>query len=105
MLANVNLDRDLDILALKGRVVVIGSRGRIDFDPRKTMRKDATIRGMLLFNMTTEELRETHAGLIGGMEAGYIRPVVGRELPLRDAAAAHEAVMQPGAHGKIVLVP
>ena len=35
MLANVNLDRDLDVLALRGRVVVIGNRGRVEIDPRK----------------------------------------------------------------------
>src|SRR5689334_14798875 len=34
MLANVNLDNDLDLLALHGRVVVIGNRGRIEIDPR-----------------------------------------------------------------------
>jgi NADPH:quinone reductase-like Zn-dependent oxidoreductase len=33
---------------------------------------------------------------------GTLRPVVGREMPLPDARA-HEAVMEPGAHGKIVL--
>src|SRR5690606_38876048 len=35
MLANVNLDRDLTLLAPKGRVVVIGNRGRIEIDPRQ----------------------------------------------------------------------
>ena len=30
MLANVNLDRDLLALATGGRVVIIGSRGRVD---------------------------------------------------------------------------
>ncbi|HYR09120.1 MAG TPA: zinc-binding dehydrogenase, partial [Longimicrobium sp.] len=37
MLANVNLDRDLDVLAPRGRVVVIGNRGRVEIDPRKLM--------------------------------------------------------------------
>jgi len=31
--------------------------------------------------------------------------VVGKEMPLADAAKAHVAVMAPGAHGKIVLIP
>jgi NADPH2:quinone reductase len=105
MLANVNLDRDLDLLAFRGRVVVIGNRGRIEIDPRKTMGKDAAILGLTLFNATREEFREIHAGIVAGLENGSLRPVVGREMPLAETAAAHTAVMQPGAKGKIVLMP
>jgi len=105
MLANVNLDRDLDLLALHGRVVVIGSRGRVEIDPRKTMGRDAAILGMTLFNATREEFHEIHSGLITGLENGTLNPVVGKELPLDDAPKAHDAVMQGGAFGKIVLVP
>ena len=105
MLANVNLDRDLDIIAPRGRIVVIGNRGRTEIDARKTMAKDATIQGLMLFNATREELNEAHAALVAALETGTLAPVIGRELPLADAPAAHEAVMSPGAAGKIVLVP
>jgi NADPH2:quinone reductase len=105
MLANVNLDRDLDILAPRGRVVVVGNRGRIEIDPRKLMSKDGTIVGMISPNATPEELRETHAGVAAALESGALKPVVGREMPLDEAAKAHVAVLEPGAYGKIVLVP
>ena len=105
MLANVNLDKDLDVLALHGRVVVIGSRGRVEIDPRKTMGRDAAILGMTLFNATREEFHEIHSGLIAGLENGTLNPVIGKEVPLADAARAHEMVMESGALGKIVLVP
>jgi NADPH2:quinone reductase len=105
MLANVNLDRDLDVLAPHGRVVVIGNRGRVEIDPRKTMARDAAILGMTLFNATREDLEEIHAGLGAGFACGTLTPVVARELPLADAPKAHAAVMEPGALGKIVLVP
>jgi NADPH2:quinone reductase len=105
MLANVNLDHDLDLLALHGRVVVIGNRGRVEIDPRKSMGKDAAILGMTLFNATADEFNEIHAGLVAGLENGTLRPVIGRELPLAEAAKAHQAVMEPGAFGKIVLLP
>ena len=103
MLANVNLDRDLDLLALHGRVVVIGNRGRIEIDPRKTMGKDAEIRGMTLANASREELAGIHAGLVAGLETGTLKPVIGQELPLDEAPRAHVAVMESGAQGKIVL--
>ena len=105
MLANVNLDRDLDVLAVRGRVVVVGNRGRIEIDPRKLMGKDSSIVGMVGPNATAEEVRETHAALGAALEAGALKPVIGREMPLADAAKAHVAVMEPGAYGKIVLIP
>jgi NADPH2:quinone reductase len=105
MLANVNLDNDLDVLARNGRIVVIGNRGRVEIDPRKSMARDGAILGMTLFNATPEELREIHAGLIAGLENGSLNPVIGKEFPLADAAKAHVAVMESGAYGKIVLLP
>ncbi len=105
MLANVNLAKDLSVLAHKGRIVVIGNRGNIEINPREIMGRDAAVLGMVLFNASRQELASIHAGLVAGLENGSLRPVVGRELPLAEASQAHRAVMEPGAYGKIVLVP
>jgi NADPH2:quinone reductase len=105
MLANVNLGEDLTILAKDGRVVVIGSRGRVEIDPRNTMQRDADVRGMILPNTPPAALASIHAALVAGLENGTLRPVVGKEFPLAEAAQAHRAVMEPGAVGKIVLMP
>jgi len=105
LLANVNLGKDLTILANTGRVVVIGSRGRVEIDPRDTMQRDADIRGMVLPNTPPAELASIHAALVAGLENETLRPVIGKELPLAEAAQAHRAVMESGATGKIVLVP
>lgn len=105
MLANVNLGKDLNVLAKHGRVVVIGSRGAVEIDPRAAMTRDASILGMTLMNVSEQEKAGIHAALVAGLSDGMLRPVVGREMPLQDAARAHEAVLEPGAYGKIVLVP
>jgi len=42
---------------------------------------------------------------VAGLENGTLRPVIGKEFPLAEAAQAHRAVMEPGAVGKIVLLP
>jgi NADPH2:quinone reductase len=105
MLANVNLAKDLTVLAHKGRIVVIGNRGTIEINPREIMRRDAAVLGMVLFNASPQELASIHAALAAGLENGTLRPVVGKELPLANAPQAHRAVMEPGAFGKIVLVP
>jgi NADPH:quinone reductase len=105
MLANRNLGRVLKALAPGGRVVVIGSRGTVEIDPRDAMSRDASILGMLLFNAPADDLAAAHAALGAGLENDTLRPVVGRRLPLEQAALAHRAVLEPGACGKIVLLP
>ena len=104
MLANVNLGKDLSPLAKGGRVVIIGSRGRVEIDPRDTMQRDADVRGMILPNTPPADLASIHAALVAGLGNGTLRPVIGKEFPLAEAAQAHRAVMEPGAMGKIVLV-
>jgi NADPH2:quinone reductase len=105
MLANVNLANDLKALGPGGRVVVIGSRGTIEIDPRDAMGRDASIVGMSLFNLPDADRAVVHAALVAGLENGTLRPVIGRELPLSAAPESHVAVMAPGAKGKIVLIP
>jgi len=105
MLANVNLDRDLDLLAPKGKVVVIGSRGRIEIDPRATMGKETDIRGFSLFSATREEIQQIHAGLGEAIENGVLVPKISCEMDLADAAEAHKLVLKDGNCGKIVLIP
>ena len=103
MLANINLPRDLGALAQDGRVVIIGSRGPVEIDPRLTMVKNLSILGMSLSNATETETARLHAALGAGLANGILVPIVAQEFPLADAPRAHEAIMASGAHGKIVL--
>ena len=104
MLANVNLVRDLDLLAKRGRIVIVGNRGALELNPRAIMAKDATVSGLTMWNATAAELATAHAAIVAGMERSGYRPQVGKELPLSEAPRAHEEVMKPGAFGKIALV-
>jgi NADPH2:quinone reductase len=103
MLANVNLARDLRLLALHGRVVVVGNRGTIEVNPRDAMAREADVRGMLLWNTPPHDLERIHAGIAAGLRNRTLRPVVGQRFALAHAARAHEAILAPGARGKIVL--
>ncbi|MDX2479478.1 MAG: NADPH:quinone reductase [Desulfuromusa sp.] len=105
MLANVNLDKDLKLLAKFGRVVVIGNRGRIEIDPRDTMGKNASILGMSLFSADVKELNQIHAAIKAGLIDGRYKPIIHSELPLADADKAHDLVMLDGVNGKIILIP
>lgn len=102
MLANVNLGRDLALIARYGRVVVVGNRGSLDFNPRDVMAKDAVVRGMMVNNMTREEYTANMFRLAAGLETG-MRVAVDKELPLEQAAEAHKLALAPGRAGKIIL--
>ena len=104
MLANVNLAHDLKMLATRGRVIVIGNRGEVTINPRELMARRGSIRAFTLWAITPPEEADIHAGLIAGLESGTLRPVVGKELPLAEAARAHVEILEPGAAGKITLI-
>ncbi|MDD2764480.1 MAG: NADPH:quinone reductase [Opitutaceae bacterium] len=103
MLANVNLGRDLAVLARGGCIAVIGCRGEVQINPRLLMRAEGSIVGVLAGS--PEEVAQAHAAIGAGLRAGTLRPVVGKELPLAEAPRAHHEIIEGAACGKIVLVP
>jgi NADPH:quinone reductase len=103
MLADVNLDNDLRLVARYGRIVVIGNRGRIEINPRDAMMREADIRGMIGGNASEADRAALTNGLDQALRTGHLHPLIGAEFPLAEAAAAHEAVMASGSRGKIVL--
>jgi NADPH2:quinone reductase len=103
MLANVNLQKDFDLLAMFGRVVVIGNRGSLEFNPRAVMGRDAVVYGMALFNAPDDEMREIHRAVYEGLSEGFLDPIIGKTFPLAEAAAAHRAVIEEKAFGKTIL--
>jgi NADPH:quinone reductase len=104
MAAHINLATDLKLLAPEGRAIVIGNRGEITINARDIMARRASVRGFTLWAATESESADIHAAIAAGLENGTLRPIVGKEIPLKDAALAHQEVLAPGAFGKIVLV-
>lgn len=105
MAAHLNLGKVLAAVAPAGRVVVIGSRGPVEINPRDLMSRDAAVMGMVLFLTPPKELVGVHAALVAGLEAGFLRPVIDAELPLAEAPEAHRRVLEGRSHGKIALIP
>ncbi|MCI4391015.1 hypothetical protein PGIGA_G00129540 [Pangasianodon gigas] len=105
MLSNVNLSNDLKLLAIGGRVMIVGCRGSVEINPRDMMAKESSIIGVSLFNAPKEEKAETAAALFAGMEAGWLKPVIGPEYSLDKAVQAHEDIIDSsGASGKMILI-
>ncbi len=105
MLANLNLERDFEALAMFGRIVVVGNRGSLEFTPRQAMTKDATIYGMSLFNAPKPQLDEIHEAIFSALKNVSLTPVVGKTFSLSAAATAHHEIIEAKAFGKIILVP
>ena len=105
MLANVNLATDLNVLATRGRIVIVGNRGALEINPREIMKRDADVLGLLLFNATTAELDEVHAALFQGLENGTLRPLISKRYPLAEAARAQRDVIESSSLGKLLLLP
>ena len=104
------LSRNVDVLAVGGRLVVIGLQGgtRGELDLGRLLSK----RGSVLATSLRARPAAEKAAIVAAVrehvwpavEAGEVRPVVDRVLPLEDAAQAHR-VLESSAHvGKIVLV-
>lgn len=103
MAAHRNLGSDLRHLAPGGRVVVIGSRGPVEINPRDLMRCSGAIRAFQLPRLSEDALGRVERELARGLRDGSLCPAVGRTFPLALAPEAHRAVLEPGACGKIVL--
>jgi NADPH2:quinone reductase len=105
MLANVNLGRDLPLLAAGGRVVVVGSRGTVTINPRDLMSRESAITSINLFSTPPETLAQIQQELQSGFSNGSLTPIVRQVMPLEMAAQAHSQVLAPGSLGNWVLVP
>ena len=92
-------------MARYGRIVVIGNRGEITINPRLAMMKELDVRGIALWNVDPSLLRQIMADVLTGVADGSLKPVIGKTMPLSEAAAAHVAVLEPGAKGKLILTP
>jgi putative PIG3 family NAD(P)H quinone oxidoreductase len=104
------LTRNLDTLAVEGRLIVIGFQGgtKAELDLRTLFLKraavfSASLRARPVGEKATicAEVAEHVWPLVAD---GTIRPVIGRTLPLAEAAEAHRLMESGDSTGKIVLV-
>ncbi|WP_104055879.1 MULTISPECIES: NAD(P)H-quinone oxidoreductase [unclassified Arthrobacter] len=103
------LQRNLEALAVSGRLVIIGLQGgtKAEIDLNLLMRKRLAVIGTTLRARPTEEkaaiMQAVKQYVWPLVEAGKIRPLVDKTFPLAEAAAAHE-YFDSGVHtGKILL--
>jgi putative PIG3 family NAD(P)H quinone oxidoreductase len=105
------LDRNLDALALEGRLVIIGMQGGVkgELDISKLLRRRSAVIGTTLRSRPVEEKAAICAAVVEHVwplvADGAVRPIVHTTLPLDRAGEAHTLMADSGHSGKIVLTP
>lgn len=109
MLGASYLERNVEVLATSGRLVVIGLQGgaSAEIDLGKLLRKRAAVLATTLRARPSAEKAAIMAAVAEHVwplvEAGRVRPVVYRQLPLDQAAQAHRLLDSGEVVGKVLL--
>jgi putative PIG3 family NAD(P)H quinone oxidoreductase len=104
------LARNLDLLAVDGRLVVIGLQGgtKAEVDLGSLLRKRATVHATTLRSRPMAQkaaiCRTVADRLWPLVEAGDVRPVIGARFPMTEVAKAHQLVEASGHIGKVLLI-
>lgn len=106
------LQRNLDALAVDGRLVIIGMQGGVkaELNIGQLLAKRLKVVGTALRNRPISG-PNGKAAIIDAVEksvwpmiaAGRVRPVIGARYPIDRAAEAHQALASGAAYGKILL--
>lgn len=106
------LDRNIDALAPDGRLVIIGFQGGVkgELNLAKLMTKRAGVISTALRSRPADG-PSGKAAVVDSVVAnvwpmiadGRVRPIIGAELPIRDAAEGHRLLKSGEAHGKVLL--
>jgi putative PIG3 family NAD(P)H quinone oxidoreductase len=106
------LDRNIDALATGGRLVIIGMQGGIkaELNIGKLVGKRARVIGTTLRGRPVEGpdgkgpiIDEVVAHVWPMIAAGRVRPIIGAEFPVTEAAAAHKLLNSGDVSGKVLL--
>ncbi|GGX77838.1 NAD(P)H-quinone oxidoreductase [Streptomyces fructofermentans] len=103
------LDRNVRALAVNGRLAIIGMQGGVkgELNIGALLGKRAAVTAASLRARPAGEKAEIVAAVREHVwpliAAGHVRPVVDREIPMREAAAAHRVLEESGHIGKVLL--
>ncbi|OLZ59656.1 NAD(P)H-quinone oxidoreductase [Amycolatopsis keratiniphila] len=103
------LGRNIDALAMDGRLVIIGMQGGVkgELNIGKLMGKRASVFGAGLRSRPLEQkaaiVADVRERLWPLVEQGSVQPIVGQVVPMAEAASAHRALEEGTVFGKVLL--
>ncbi|MFF5477036.1 NAD(P)H-quinone oxidoreductase [Streptomyces sp. NPDC012935] len=104
------LDRNVQTLAVNGRLAIIGLQGGVkgELNIGALLAKRGAVSATSLRARPLGEKAAIVAAVREHvwplLDAGHVRPVVDREMPMNDAAGAHRVLEDSGHVGKVLLV-
>jgi len=103
-------DQSLRALAPLGRLAVFGMAGRVpphDVAPGMLMARSTAVIGFWLVHIVQRPalLAAAVTDLLGMLDRGELRAVIGESYSLETAADAHRALLDRSSTGKLILVP
>ena len=107
-----DFDRTIDLMAPRGRIVVMAGRQAKPVFPNGAFYvKGLSLFGFVMFAMTPDEQRRCAEEMNRWMAEGKLKALIGRVFPFSDAASAHKLQeentlgKQGTLSGKIILIP
>ena len=102
--AHLNLEKDMSMMSRLGRILVVGTKGSIEINPFLIMGTEASVTGIMVFNATEKERKESHNAIYAGIKNKWLVPIIGKEFSLQNASDAHQDIIHgKGALGKMIL--
>jgi NADPH:quinone reductase len=103
-------DQSLRALAPLGRLAVFGMAGRVpphDVSPAQLMGRSTAVIGFWLVHVVQKPamLAAAVTDLLGMLDRGELRAVIGDSYSLDDVADAHRSLLDRSSMGKLILVP
>lgn len=104
MLANKNLDRDTKVINKFGRIVVVGNRGTLEFNPSNLMKNEANITSVNVGYMTDEDFDAAMIAILDFLDKEQIQPLIGKKFTLDQVKEAHRHLMGGPVNGRTLLI-
>jgi NADPH2:quinone reductase len=100
----------LGLLKPMGTAIAVGYAGGMwqEVNPAWLVGRNIGVHGFYLGRLIgrdPDRVERAAKDVLGLWEAGAVRPIVGAELPLADAAEAHRLIESRQSTGKVVLIP
>ena len=102
--------RSLSLLKPLGSAIAVGYAGGLweDVSPRWLVGRNIGVHGFFLDRLMTRRpdlVAQAGGDVLRLWESGAVRPIVGAEFPLEQAAEAHRLIETRQSTGKVVLIP